>query len=212
MVQTLETTLCLLHPFMPFITEEIWQKLPHAGETIVLAEYPEARSSDDPQLLDADSAVMSMQTVIAVVTWIRTFRSELNISPAQQLKAGFKTRVSYEGSEDIKRLARLSEFHTGPHVSAPSNAVVEPLSEGEVFVVPEGVDLLKETARLEKDLAADQAEHDRIWTKLKNPNFVEKAPPNVVDDHQDREREINKKIDYKSKRLNQLRKMSGQNS
>jgi valyl-tRNA synthetase len=212
MVKSLETMLRLLHPFMPFITEEIWQKLPHAGETIVLASYPEVFYSDDDQSLDTVDAVMYMRTVIAIVTWIRTFRSELNISPAQQLKAGFRTPAFYAGTEDIKRLARLSEFHVGPHVLAPPDAVVESLSEGEVFVVPDGVDILKETTRLEKVLTADQAERDRIWTKLKNPGFTAKAPPDVVSEHDSRVRELNKQIDHRSKRLNQLRKMSGQSS
>jgi valyl-tRNA synthetase len=212
MVKSLETMLRLLHPFMPFITEEIWQKLPHAGETIVLASYPEVFYSDDDQSLDTVDAVMYMRTVIAIVTWIRTFRSELNISPAQQLKAGFRTPAFSVGTEDIKRLARLSEFHVGPHVLAPPDAVVESLSEGEVFVVPDGVDILKETTRLEKVLTADQAERDRIWTKLKNPGFTAKAPPDVVSEHDSRVRELNKQIDHRSKRLNQLRKMSGQSS
>jgi valyl-tRNA synthetase len=89
---------------------------------------------------------------------------------------------------------------------------VESLSEGEVFVVPDGVDILKETTRLEKVLTADQAERDRIWTKLKNPGFTAKAPPDVVSEHDSRVRELNKQIDHRSKRLNQLRKMSGQSS
>jgi valyl-tRNA synthetase len=188
MVSTLEVTLRLLHPFMPFLTEEIWQKMPHVGDTIVLAPYPQpvAISMDDQALEGV------MGEIVTVITSIRTMRSELNVSPAQKLRAGLKTsaltadRILRHGESDIVRLARLSTFQAGPNLATPVNAVPVATPIGEVFIELEGVDLEKERSRIEKNLREVQAELLRIDTKLKNPQFAAKAPPDVVADHERR--------------------------
>ncbi len=192
MVSTLETTLRLLHPLMPFITEEIWQKVPHDGDTIVRAQFPQ------PALVSIDDQAIEgiMTDVIAVITAIRTTRSELNVAPVQLLRAGLKTsavtakRLLDYGEQDICRLARLSQFHVGPEVSAPSSAVVSATAVGELFVVLEGVDREKERARLQKNLDATHVELVRLDAKLKNPQFVTKAPADVVADHERRQSEL----------------------
>ncbi|MFZ5861623.1 MAG: valine--tRNA ligase [Nitrospirota bacterium] len=192
MVTTLETTLRLLHPLMPFITEEIWQKIPHAGDTIVLAPYPRpvAISNEDRGLEGI------MDEIIAVITAIRTMRSELNVPPAQKLRAGFRTgaataeRIRRHGAGDILRLARLSDFQAAPDMETPHGAVAHATPIGEVFVVLEGVDLEKERTRLHKNLRETQAELLRIETKLKNPQFTAKAPPDVIADHDRRRAEL----------------------
>jgi valyl-tRNA synthetase len=191
MLATLETTLRLLHPLMPFITEEIWQKLPHQGETIVLAPYPiPATVSVEDQAHEG-----IMEEIIALITAIRTMRSELNIPPAQKLRAGLITtadaadRIQRYGQHDIVRLARLSEFLVGNPV-IPQGAVSNLLSFGEVFLVPEGIDIEKERARLAKSLGDIRTEMSRLDAKLKNPQFVAKAPPDVVTDHERRRSEL----------------------
>jgi valyl-tRNA synthetase len=192
MVSTLETTLRLLHPLMPFITEEIWQKVPHHGDTIVRAVFPQ------PEPVSIEDQVVEgiMTDVIAVITAIRTTRSELNVAPVQLLRAGLKTsaatakRLLDYGEQDICRLARLSQFHVGPEVSAPSSAVVNATAVGELFVVLEGLDREKERARIQKTLDAAHVELVRLDAKLKNPQFVTKAPADVVADHERRQSEL----------------------
>ena len=192
MVSTLETTLRLLHPLMPFITEEIWQKVPHDGDTIVRARFPQ------PALVPIEDQVIEgiMTDVIAVITAIRTTRSELNVGPAQILRAGLKTSAATAkilldyGEQDICRLARLSQFHAGPEVSAPAGTVVSTTAVGELFVVLDGVDREKERARLQKNLDATHVELARLDAKLKNPQFMTKAPPDVVADHERRQFEL----------------------
>jgi valyl-tRNA synthetase len=137
-----------------------------------------------------------MTDVIAVITAIRTTRSELNVAPVQLLRAGLKTsaatakRLLDYGEQDICRLARLSQFHVGPEVSAPSSAVVNATAVGELFVVLEGLDREKERARIQKTLDAAHVELVRLDAKLKNPQFVTKAPADVVADHERRQSEL----------------------
>ena len=196
MVATLNTALRLLHPFMPFITEEIWQKLPHAGETIVLAPFPQ------PQAVSADDEALEaiVADIITVITAIRATRSDLNVPHSQTLRAGLKapTRTAdgilRHGAKDIQRLARLSEFQAGPDLAAPSGAVVSATAVGEVFVVLEGVDRDKERVRLQKNLDAAHTELARLDAKLKNPQFTTKAPPAVVADHEQRQSEFRQQV------------------
>jgi valyl-tRNA synthetase len=192
MVSTLETILRLLHPFMPFITEEIWQKVPHAGDTIVLAPYPQtAEISAEDQALEG-----IMDNIITVITAIRTMRSELNISPSQKLHAGLKTTehmanlILRHGEGDIVRLARLSAFQAAPDLGRPEDAVSNAIPIGEVFIVLEGIDLEKERSRLKKNLLEVQSELSRIDAKLKNPQFTDKAPASVVADHERRRSDL----------------------
>jgi valyl-tRNA synthetase len=196
MVATLDTALRLLHPFMPFITEEIWQKLPHAGETIVLAPFPQ------PQTVSADDEALEaiVADIITVITAIRATRSDLNVPHSQTLRAVLNapTRTAdvilRHGAKDIQRLARLSEFQAGPDLAAPSGAVVSATAVGEVFVVLEGVDRDKERARLQKNLDAAHTELARLDAKLKNPQFTTKAPPAVVADHEQRQSEFRQQV------------------
>ncbi len=110
-VYILETSLRLLHPLMPYITEEIWQRLPHEGESIMVAAWPEAdRSREDRQARD------EMQTLISVITKVRNIRSEMNIPPQSRLRLHLGTtdegarRLINENADQIKRLARVEEI------------------------------------------------------------------------------------------------------
>jgi valyl-tRNA synthetase len=206
MVSTLETVLRLMHPFMPFITEEIWQKVPHEGPTIALAPFPQpaAISNDDLGLEGI------MDEIISVITAIRTMRSELNIPPAQKLRAGLKTReraadlIRTHGEGDIIRLARLSAFQAAPTLEKPPDAVANAIPIGEVFIVLEGVDLDKERSRLSKNLREVQAELTRIEAKLNNPQFTAKAPPEVIADHDRRRSELSEQHRTLSEQLARL--------
>jgi valyl-tRNA synthetase len=193
---------------MPFITEEIWQKVPHVGDTIVLAPYPQpaAISIEDQALTGI------MDEIITVITATRTIRSELDVSQVQKLRAGVKTsaltadRILRHGEADIVRLARLSAFQAGPDLAKPANAFSIATSIGEVFIDLEGVDLEKERSRLRKNLREVQVELLRIDAKLKNPQFAAKAPADVVADHERRRSDL---IDQNRILFEQLAQLGG---
>jgi valyl-tRNA synthetase len=153
-----------------------------------------------------------MDEIMTVITAIRTMRSELNVSPAQKLKAGLvasaltSDRILRHGEADIMRLARLSDFQAGPNLKKPANAVPVATSIGEVFLGLEGIDLEKERARLKKNLQEVQGELSRIDAKLKNPQFTAKAPGEVVADHERRRSEL---TDQKRILSEQVSKLGG---
>jgi valyl-tRNA synthetase len=199
-IQVFETVLRLLHPFMPFITEELWQTLrEQAGKSVVIALYPTAVApSKEDEAFEG-----LMNDVISIITAIRTIRNELSISPALQLTAELKTATEKHAElllregEQIRRMARLSAFMPGPTALGGPNSVSGITTAGPIFVDLEGVDietLEKERVRLEKTSAAVQGELARIEDKLKKPDFATKAPPDVVADHKRRLNELGQQL------------------
>jgi valyl-tRNA synthetase len=210
-LQVFETILRLLHPFMPFITEEIWQSLHRPSDrSIVLAPYPMAGRSAD---LD-EGAEALMNDIIAVISEVRTIRNELNISPSFQLKAALKTDTREqaqlllrEGGDHIRRMARLSEFQADSSTGAGPNSVSGITSAGTVFVNLADVEmetLEKEGARLIRTSAAVEAELGRLEEKLSKPEFVAKAPADVVADHRARRDDLSRQSSALSQRRKQI--------
>ena len=190
LVTVLETTLRLLHPFMPFITEEIWQRLPHDGETIMLAPYPTAlRSGADP------AAERAMALLMQVVTAIRNIRGEMRISPAQTLTATVKASPAeapllQEHGGLIEALAR-TRLTFDPQATRPRASALGVVGGSEIYVVLEGlVDVAAERQRLEKEIkrAADAIAFTR--GKLGRPDFTERAPAGIVDKEREKLAEL----------------------
>jgi len=181
LVETLETTLRLLHPFMPFITEEIWQRLPHAGPSIMIAPFPKAgRATQDA------AAETEMEAVIGIVSAIRAIRSESRVSPAALVgvtlkpAAGDAARVAAQASL-IGALARAAVTVAPDAERAPHSAVA--VAGGtEVYVSLEGVvDLAAERARLAKEIERADKDIGFLRGKLGRPDFVARAPADVVE-------------------------------
>ena len=181
LVTVLEATLRLLHPFMPFITEELWQRLPHDGESIMVAAYPKAsRNGHDAE------AERQMDVLIQAVTAIRNIRGEMRISPAQTLKAVVKVAPADEPLLRahvtlIEALAR-ARVTIDPGATRPRASALGVLGRSEIYVELEGlVDLAAERQRLEKEIKriADAIAFTR--GKLARPDFTEKAPVEIVD-------------------------------
>lgn len=195
----LNRILLLLHPYMPFVTEEIWQSLHAAdgaqdGKTIIVAEYPECDEARiDPEL------EAGMEKIQAVVNGIRTVRAEMNVPPSKRadvyvrvdsldLSEALKTHESY-----ITELGRISEFYVGSDIKKPRLSGSTVIKDAEIFIPLEGlIDVDKERARLKKDLLQVQGQLDKIGRKLGNPEFLAKAAPEVV------EREKQKKNDFEN--------------
>ncbi len=203
----LEVTLRLLHPIIPFITEEIWQSLPHSGETICTAPYPEAIA----EWKDADAEAAIGITIDATRAF-RNLRSELGISPAPKLQAavvagsGEALSTLTSNRDLIAGLARLSSLTIVDSAPDATSGVWigSPISGAEVFLeIGETVDLKKERDRIDKELASIAKEIERSEGKLANPNFVERANPEVVE----KERSVLADWQEKQAKLTERRKV-----
>jgi valyl-tRNA synthetase len=182
LVTTLEATLRLLHPFMPFITEEIWQRLPHEGDSIMIAPYPKvARRQVDP------GAEREMAVVTGVVTAIRNIRGEMRVAPGVTLTA--IVRPASPAQEAllaahaplIQALARAA-VTMDPSARRPRSSALGVVEDVEVYVALEGiVDLAAERQRLEKEIKRAEEAIAFGRAKLARPEFAERAPAEIVD-------------------------------
>jgi len=182
LVTTLEATLRLLHPFMPFITEEIWQRLPHEGESIMIASYPKVARRLADAVAEAEMAV-----VMGVVTAIRNIRGEMRVAPGATLNATVKPAA--DGSAALVRsyapliqtLARAT-LSVDPAASRPRSSALGVVGDMEVYVALEGiVDLNAERQRLEKEIKRAEEAIAFGRAKLARPEFAERAPAEIVD-------------------------------
>ena len=182
----------LLHPFMPFLTEEIWQALPHDGDYLMLQKWPEHHVE-----LDFPQEEKAMELIMDAIGAVRTRRSEMNVPPSKKAHltvATLEREVFEAGIPFLKRLAYASDVTITGMSGAGSDG--EENTKGMVTVIThaarismpmaELVDMEKEKARLEKQLGKDKAELDKLNTKLNNPGFVNKAPANVVEAERER--------------------------
>lgn len=179
LVWVLDRALRLLHPFMPFITEEIWQTLPHEGETIMLAKFPEFTSS-----LDYPEARQEMEVVMNAIRAIRTRRSEMNVPPSRKAKVYIATeqKETFEnGAPFICKLASASEVEVGSSFDL-DGAVTVVTAEAKIYIpMNELVDKEEELSRLNKELAKTEKMLAQSEGKLNNQGFIGKAPANVVE-------------------------------
>ena len=186
LVYVLTETLKLLHPFMPFITEEIWQALPHQGDFLMLQSWPKA----DPAWSDV-KAKESMEAVMDVIRAIRARRSEMNVPPSKKAALTIVTNeadIFASGEAHLKRLAWCSSVTVQQEDLTDTAGMVCDITHMAKLYMPlaELVDLAKEKARLEKDLGKKQGELKGLEGKLSNPGFLNKAPEHVVAAEKDR--------------------------
>ncbi|WP_298172876.1 class I tRNA ligase family protein, partial [Novosphingobium sp.] len=176
----LDQILVMLHPFMPFVTEELWHALGERSAELIVAEWPAPLASVDP------AAKAEVEWLIALVSNLRGAKNELGITPGARLEAYLPepsdaTRAIIEANPAaIERLARLSAIHFAP---APAGAAMQIGAGDASLIVPlEGViDIAAEKARLEKALAASEKEAKSLEGRLSNPAFAEKAKPEAVE-------------------------------
>jgi len=183
LAEVLTGAMKLLHPYMPFITEEIFQCLPHEGDTIMLAAWPKC----DAAKVD-DEAEKLMQAIMETIGAIRNMRAEVNAVPSKKvpaillvedaLLAGLKANDAYihllGGIDDLQLLPMTAE--------KPANAMTTVVTGVEVYLPLAGlIDVAKETARLTKEVADLDKELARVNGKLNNQGFLAKAPQDVVD-------------------------------
>jgi len=181
LVTVLEATLRLLHPFMPFITEELWQRLPHEGASIMVAPYP------TPSRRRGDAAAeRAIEVVMATVTAIRNIRGEMRVSPAVTLAVIVKPapghgRIVAEARRLIAALARAS-LTVDAGATRPRQSALGVVGDTELYVDLAGVvDLAAERQRLEKEIRRADDAIATVRGKLGRPEFTERAPAPVVE-------------------------------
>jgi valyl-tRNA synthetase len=210
---TLEHLLRLLHPFMPFITEEIWQALPGAkvGATIMLAPYPEP----DTERFYPEAAA-NMERVMAVIGGIRNIRGEMEVPPSREISVilscgGEETLRLMKHSEGaIISLARVADLAIGQGVEKPEDASIQVAGDVQIYVPLKGlVDTEEEEKRLLKEIAKIEKEIDQFSKKLENPSFVERAPADVVAREREKLAEVADKKLVLEASLEKIRRLKG---
>ena len=177
----------LLHPFMPFITEEIWQALPHEGDYLMLQQWPEHHAN-----LDFPEEEKAMELIMDAIRAIRARRAEMNVPPSKKAQLTVSTleqAVFTQGTPFLKRLAYASDVKVvaaTDTVDAQGMVVVTTHAARLYLPLAELVDLEKEKARIQKELDKNRKELDKLETKLNNPGFVNKAPAQVVEAERER--------------------------
>ncbi len=177
----LSGTMQLLHPFMPFITEEIWQALPHEGPSIMVSSWPKA---DDSLIFPAEEA--EMEEIMAAIRAIRNRRSEMNVPPSKKAALIIVTQkpdLFADAEPFMKRLAWASQVTVQGESPADAGKMVACVTQACQVLMPMAdlVDLDKERERLEKELENAENMVKRTQAKLQNECFVSRAPQNVVD-------------------------------
>ncbi|MFA7552967.1 MAG: valine--tRNA ligase [Spongiibacteraceae bacterium] len=210
LIRVLETTLRLLHPFMPFITEEIWQRVaPLAaatGDTIMLQPYPEL----NPEKIDA-AAEADIDWLKEVILGVRNIRGEMNISPGKAIPIFFnngsdqdqqRLQDNYQFLKTLAKLEDITWLNAGDEAPMSATSLV---GEMEILVPMAGlIDKAAETTRLAKEIEKLHKEVDRINAKLNNPKFVDKAPDDVVNKERDKLQAQQQSLDKLEQQLQQI--------
>ena len=179
LVWVMTGTLKLLHPFMPFITEEIWQTLPHEGEALMISQWPEY-----DEALNFPQAEAEMKRLMDVIRGIRNRRSEMNVPPSRKAKVFIATeeqQTFVDGTAIVQRLAYANEVTVGSSFDM-DGAVTIVTDDATVYIpMDELVDKKAEIARLTKEMEAAKKQLAQCTGKLNNQGFLSKAPANVVE-------------------------------
>ena len=211
--RVLRDTLVLLHPFTPFVTEEIWHKLPGTQGSIMKTVFPSDVRDDISQLRDLE-AESTMELITGIITGIRNVRGEMNIAPSLFLVVMVQaqdesTRETVEQYQDmIINLARLKSFSVGKAGKRPKSAATAIVDDATIFVSLEGIiDFAKETNRLEKEINKLTKELTVVSKKLSNKDFVSKAPAQVVGEVKEKHKALVEKQEKLQSHLDRIKEL-----
>ncbi|MDU0458829.1 MAG: valine--tRNA ligase [Geobacteraceae bacterium] len=208
---TLENLLRLLHPFMPFITEEIWQALPgtKTTPTIMQAEYP---APCDRRSFPEEAA--DMEKVMAVISGIRNIRGEMEVPPSKQIAVilscgSEESRLLMKHNEGaVISLARISDLAIGSGLEKPEDASIQVAGDVQIFVPLKGlVNVEEEEKRLLKEIGKIDKEIEMFSKKLSSPAFVDRAPAEVVEKERQKLAEVTGKKQVLEESLDKIRKL-----
>ncbi|MBT2754569.1 valine--tRNA ligase [Mesobacillus foraminis] len=203
----LDHTMRLLHPFMPFITEEIWQNLPHAGESITVAQWPKV----DESLTD-EAAAAEMKLLVEIIRSVRNIRAEVNTPLSKKINMFLKAKdenilESVEKNRAyIERFCNPEQLEMGLAVEAPEKAMTAVVTGIEIILPLEGlINIEEEIARLEKEREKLNKEVERVQKKLSNEGFVKKAPEKVIEEERAKEKDYTEKRAAVEARIQELK-------
>ena len=195
LLYVLTEILKLLHPFMPFITEEIWQALPHEGEALMIERYPEYKAE-----LDFPQDEQNFEMVMNAIKAVRARRSDMNVPPSRKahlIIVTDKTAAFEAGRSYISKLAYASQVSVTSAAPEKTEGMVSVITDNARMFMPmaELVDLDKEKARIEKELANAEKQLAAQIGKLSNQNFVTRAPEAVVNVEREKKAKLEALID-----------------
>lgn len=206
LVHVLDHSLRLLHPFMPFITEEIWQHLPVEGESITVASWPQADSA-----FVAPEAVQEMEVLIETIHSVRNIRAEMDVPPKKQIDLLIRAETEFlpvfqNNVAAICRLCGVRRLEANTGIRRPERAMTAVVTGAEIFLPLEGlIDLEQTISRLEGELKKLDKEVDRVEKKLSNEGFTSKAPAHVVEEERAKGQEYREKREKVRNRLAELK-------
>ena len=210
LVYVLDQTLRLLHPIMPFVTEEIWAKIPHTGESLIVADYPVVH----PEYNDK-TAAKGMEFLKELIRSVRNIRAEVNTPLSKPITLLIKTNDQkideflIENTSYIERFCNPEELVIASDITAPDLAMSAVLTGAEIYLPLAGlINIEEEIKRLEKELAKWNGEVKRVQGKLANERFVANAPENVVAEERAKEKDYLEKQAAVQERIESLRTIS----
>ena len=207
LAHVLDQTMKLLHPFMPFITEEIWQHLPHQGESITVAAWP-VRNEE----FVFGEATKKMNLLKEIIRSVRNTRAELNVPMSKKIELLIKVKDSSvlsnleEGRSYLEKFCNPEQLQLGTDLQAPEKSMSSVLSGVELYLPLAGLlDLDAEIARLEKEVKKLDSEVERVQKKLSNQGFVAKAPAKVIQEEKAKEKDYLEKRATVQARIDELK-------
>ncbi len=210
LVYVLDQTLRMLHPFMPFITEEIWQHIPHEGESITVAAWPEANPS-----YNFNQSAKEMERLVSIIRAVRNVRREVDTPMSREINILIKANDSTIVEELNKNKYYLERFcnpktlEISTDIQVPEQAKTSVVTGAEIFFPLEGlIDINAEIEKLKAELKKWNEEVERVQKKLANENFVSKAPEHIVQEEREKEKEYVEKQQMVQERLQELQNMN----
>ncbi|MPQ21635.1 valine--tRNA ligase [Carnobacterium divergens] len=207
LAHVLDQTLRLLHPIMPFVTEKIWESVPHHGESLVVAEYPVVR----PEFND-ETAAKGMEVLMELIRSVRNIRSEVNTPMSKKVELLIKTNdptieaFLIENQHYIERFCNPETLTIASDVTAPETAMSAVITGAEIYLPLAGlINIAEEITRLEKEMAKWDGEVKRVQGKLSNERFVSSAPEAVVESERAKEKDYLEKREAVAERINVLK-------
>ncbi|GIN71083.1 valine--tRNA ligase [Bacillus sp. J14TS2] len=205
----LDQTLRLLHPIMPFITEEIWQHLPHSGMSITVSEWPKA----DKRYMDQEAA-SEMKLLMDIIRSVRNIRAEVNTPMSKEINLMLKAKdekvlKALEANKQyIEKFCNPQNLEIGTTIEMPEKAMSAVVTGVELFLPLAGlINIEEELARLQKEWDKWNKEVERVQKKLANERFVAKAPEAVVNEERAKEKDYLEKKQTVEKRIAELKAM-----
>ncbi|MFC7678083.1 valine--tRNA ligase [Paenibacillus sp. GCM10028914] len=203
----LDRTMRLIHPFMPFISEEIWQHLPHEGDTVMLSSWPTYDAS-----LENKEAVAEMDLLMDVIRAVRNIRAEVNVPMSKKIELMLSAAdasvlgIIERNADYIRRFCNTSEYQAGLSLEAPEKAMTAIVTGVELYLPLAGlIDIEQEIARLEKEVQHLTSEVERVEKKLSNQGFVSKAPAKVIEEERAKQADYSEKRNKVIARIEELR-------